>query len=65
MMQKIIKAGNSIAVTVPAEFCKDLGIRVGDEVRVETRPESAKVIYHFSGSGQLLLSQDIFHKKKK
>lgn len=33
--QKIIKVGNSLAVTLPAEFVKEGNIAVGDELLVE------------------------------
>ena len=32
--QKIIKVGNSLAVTIPASFVKDGNLAVGDEVLV-------------------------------
>ena len=34
--QKIIKVGNSLAVTLPASFVRDGNMKVGDEVVVET-----------------------------
>jgi antitoxin component of MazEF toxin-antitoxin module len=60
MEQKVIKAGNSTAVTVPAKFVKSVGIKIGDTVRVETVPEKGKVIYSFKGARQLTLSQKLF-----
>lgn len=35
-LQKIIKVGNSVAVTLPAEYVKKKKIRPGDRVMVET-----------------------------
>ncbi len=55
MKQKVIRAGNSTAVTVPAHFVKMVGVKVGDTVIVTEKPESGKVIYEFSGSYQLNL----------
>lgn len=34
--QKIIKVGNSLAVTLPASFVKEGKLKVGDEMVVET-----------------------------
>lgn len=55
MKQKVIKAGNSTAVTVPAKFVKMVGVKVGDTIKVKTLPETGKVIYSFSGVHQLRL----------
>jgi len=54
MAQKIIKTGNSAAVTIPANFVKDLGIRIGDPVKVKLDPENNKIIYIFSGTKPVL-----------
>lgn len=56
MIQKVIKTGNSTAVTIPSAFVKDLGIRIGDQVKVQVDPEKGRVIYLFSGVKQLPLS---------
>lgn len=34
--QKIIKVGNSAAITIPREFLKETGLKVGDEMALET-----------------------------
>ena len=36
MIQKIIKVGNSAAITIPKEFLKEAGLQIGDEMAVET-----------------------------
>jgi antitoxin component of MazEF toxin-antitoxin module len=36
--QKIIKVGNSLAVTLPAAFVRDGNLKMGDELVVETAP---------------------------
>lgn len=36
--QKIIKVGNSLAVTLPATFVKEGKLKVGDELIMETAP---------------------------
>ena len=55
MKQKIIRAGNSTAVTVPAEFVKMVGVKIGDSVNVGVDPETGKITYTFSGVHQLRL----------
>jgi antitoxin component of MazEF toxin-antitoxin module len=37
--QKIIKAGNSLAITIPAEFVREGNLAVGDELIIETTPQ--------------------------
>ena len=59
MKQKVIKAGNSTAVTVPAEFVNKVGIKIGDVVDVKTKIETGKVIYTFSGIRQLAIKQSL------
>jgi antitoxin component of MazEF toxin-antitoxin module len=65
MAQKVIKTGNSAAVTIPADFVKDLGIRIGDPVKVKLDPENNKLVYLFSGTKQLLLSENFLKKKRR
>lgn len=55
MLQKVIKAGNSLAVTLPSDFVKMIGIRPGDDVRVTPLPERGRIHYTFSGAKQLSL----------
>ena len=62
--QKVIKTGNSTAVTVPAEFVKKVGIRIGDNVEVETSLEKGEVTYTFQGVRQLVLKNTLFKKRK-
>ena len=59
MKQKIIKAGNSLAVTIPSKFAKDIGIRLGDSVSVIARPENGQLILNFSGIRQLPLTSSL------
>jgi len=63
--QKIIRTGNSLAVTIPSDFVKSIGIKAGDEVKVEVEPEKGRIICNFSGAKQLLLSQNFVKKKRK
>lgn len=65
MRQKIMKVGNSVGVTVPADFVKSIGVRAGDSVDVKTKPEKGEVVYKFSGIQQLAFSSNFLKKKKK
>ncbi len=56
MSQKVIKAGNSLAVTIPSSFVRRTGITLGSEIKIETRPESNQLIISFPGAHQLSLS---------
>lgn len=51
--QKIIKVGNSLAVTIPASFVKDGNLAVGDELVMEASP----------GYGMMLLKKPEFSDK--
>lgn len=63
-MQKILRTGNSLAVVIPSEFVKAIGIKAGAEVKVMTKAEKCEVLYKFSGALQLPLSQNILSNKK-
>ncbi len=65
MKQKIMRSGNSAVVTVPADFVKAVGVRIGDEVEVEVLPEKGRAIYKFSGVSQLALSKNFLKKKRR
>lgn len=60
MKQKIIKAGNSLAVVVPSKFVKKLGIRKGDYVELHLHVSKNKIVYTFSGVQQLSLTETIW-----
>lgn len=62
MVQKVIRTGNSLAVTIPSDFVKSVGIRAGDTVRVKAEPDSGIVTCSFTGAKQLLLSEFILKK---
>lgn len=65
MRQKVMKVGHSLAVTIPSEFCREVGIKNGDEIKVVTVPEKGKISYYFTGSQQLMLLGDLFSKQIK
>lgn len=62
--QKIIKTGNSLAVTIPADFARAVGVKAGQEVKVAVDPASGQVTYTFSGTKQLPLSQNFIKKTR-
>lgn len=62
--QKIIKSGNSLAVTIPSRFVHTIGIKAGQEVEVEVLLDKGKMVYSFSGIKQLLLSNNFVKKRK-
>jgi len=64
MAQKVIKTGNSLAVTIPAGFVKMVGIKLGDEVKVNLKPDKGVITYIFSGAKQLPLSENFLKGKK-
>ncbi|MDO8551249.1 MAG: AbrB/MazE/SpoVT family DNA-binding domain-containing protein [bacterium] len=65
MSQKVIRTGNSLAVTIPSQFVKDLGIRVGDPVKVSLERDKGKITFIFSGAKQLPLAESFLRQKKR
>jgi len=63
--QKIIRTGNSLAVTIPADFVRSLGVKAGREVKVQTDPGTGRVVFTFSGAKQLPLSQNFIKSQRK
>ena len=55
-MQKIIRTGNSAAVTLPAEFIKILNLRIGDPVEVTINYVKGEIIFKFPSARQLPLA---------
>lgn len=55
MLQKVIKTGNSLALTVPSDFAKALGIKAGQEVKTQFNISSGILKYSFPGASQLPL----------
>ena len=44
MTQKLLKVGSSAAVTIPKKSLQELGLKIGDEVRVDVDPKGKRVI---------------------
>jgi len=56
MAEKIIKTGNSAAVTLPAKFMRDLNLKIGDTVVVEIDYDKGEITLRFPGARQLPLA---------
>jgi len=54
--QKIIRTGNSAAVTLPSELIKVLNLKVGDSVEVKINYLLGEITFHFPSARQLPLS---------
>jgi len=65
MKKAIMKVGNSLAVTVPADFAKSVGVRAGDTVEVEKKIENGELVYRFQGVKQLPINGKFLRKQKK
>lgn len=55
MIQKVLQSGNSLVVSLPKKFVKTLGIKKGDEVKVEKRVDRGTLVFTFGGVRQLTL----------
>lgn len=64
MSQKVFRTGNSLAVTIPADFARSVGVRPGDSVRANIRSENGELLFIFSGAKQLALLDGLVSKKK-
>jgi putative addiction module antidote len=61
MKQKIIKVGNSAAVTLPASFVREGNLKIGDEVIVEAIPRyQAALIKPKKADKNISLSPEFF-----
>lgn len=58
MSQKVLTAGHSLAITIPADFVHNVGIKPGDVVQVSTNLSTAVMIVTFSNPSQLPLLSD-------
>lgn len=63
--QKIIRTGNSLAVTIPSAFVQAIGVKAGQEVLVHIEPDNGRVVYSFSGAKQLPLAENFAHFRGK
>lgn len=55
-MQKIIRTGNSAAVTLPAELMRTLNLRFSDPVEVKINYLQGEITFRFPSARQLPLT---------
>jgi putative addiction module antidote len=61
MLQKILKVGNSFALTIPKSFINKTGFKAGDEVFVQQEPSSKSLIITTKDQAKKMkLSPDLF-----
>lgn len=48
-IRKVIKTGNSLAITIPSKAIKDFNIREGDPVSISINRTKVFIKYTFSG----------------
>ena len=65
MIQKVLKVGSSVAVTIPKKSLKSLGIKAGDEVEVSVNTAKRVVTIEAARGtrGELLAWTDAFIKQ--
>ena len=63
MIQKVVKTGNSLAVTIPSKFVKKVGLKAGDRVKSQIKAEDNKITYTFLDTRQLPLSDKFLASK--
>jgi len=48
-IRKVIKTGNSLAITIPSKSIKDFNIKEGDPVTIKINKTKVSIVYVFSG----------------
>lgn len=48
-IRKVIKTGNSLAITIPSNSIKDFNIKEGDLAQIKIIKEKASITYIFTG----------------
>lgn len=51
----MIRTGNSLAVVIPAQYIKQVGIKQGDHVEISLKPREGQIVYTFLNVRQLSL----------
>jgi hypothetical protein len=60
-LRKVIKTGNSLAITIPSKTINDFDIKEGDLAQVKINRSRATITYLFSGHPRQL---SLINKKK-
>lgn len=47
--RKVIKTGNSLAITIPAKTISDFSLKEGDMSEVRINKTKTSITYHFTG----------------
>ena len=55
IIKRVVRTGNSLAVTVPAKFIQRTGIQSGDKVNVNIDYQAGNITYKFLSIRQLSL----------
>lgn len=67
MTQKIIKVGNSAAVTLPRAFLAEIGASVGSNVQVHLKPETNRIILQIEtneGREKTVVNEEVYSVAK-
>jgi len=65
MRRKIIRTGNSVAVTIPSGFVKEVGINIGDEAELEMDVQKSEMkVQFFKKPKQISLFSEQKSKKR-
>lgn len=67
MLQKVIRVGNSAAVTIPKAFLREINERVGSPVKVEAKPEKRQLVLSWSAkeTKDKIIDQEVYRVAKK
>ena len=61
MLQKVIKVGNSVAITLPKDFLNNAGIKAGDRVHVDVDKSTDVMVVSSKENPFMGISPDIAH----
>ena len=61
MLQKVIKVGNSVAITLPKDFLDNAKVKAGDRVHVEVDKSTDVMIVSSKENPLMGISPDITH----
>ena len=54
-LNSVLKTGHSLAVVIPSNFVKKVGVKPGDKVAIDLKPHQGKITYTFLNVRQLSL----------
>lgn len=65
MQQKVIKVGNSLAITLPSSFVKERKLKAGQKVYVDSNPEADLVQLRTSDKNIPAITPEFYDWLKK